>query len=265
MKAHQRVVRERMAELEGADDLFGRYWEGINTDIKNMVVEPISRAKAAGVIGKYEWLGCMPAIVWYCFGAFFDKVLAGVVCYGPEYSENLGRLARERGIKCADWSKYGFEGKMILLSRGACVHWAHPHTGSKLIRRSMDMLPKKYEVVTSTCDPAAGEIGTIYQACGFHYVGSMREQNKNVQFREKDRHAWMIDGKIVGSRSMRALVGSNKKEDVARAFPQAVECMQYSKHRYFCFRGRSGRRHLEAIRHMILPYPKRTSEQRETV
>lgn len=44
----------------------------------------------------------------------------------------------------------------------------------KVIRRSMRLLPERYRIVTATCDRAAGEIGTIYQACGFDDVGTMR-------------------------------------------------------------------------------------------
>ncbi len=202
MKAHQRVMREQIAAT-GGNGLLGEWWSGLDTDISKSTVKEIDRKLCENVILEYEWLGCMPAVVWHCYGIFFGQFCGGVVCYGPEYSENLGIQAREAGRKCADWSKYGYEGKMILLSRGACVHWAHPHSGSRLIRRSMDLLPSKYEVVTATVDEAAGEIGTIYQACGFHYVGSMRDANANVNSRFMDRDAWMIDGKIVGSRSIR--------------------------------------------------------------
>jgi hypothetical protein len=201
----------------------------------------------------------MPAVVWFSFGIFFDQVCAGVVCYGPEYSENLGIQAREQGRKCADWSRYGFEGKMILLSRGACVHWAHPHSASKLIRGSMNLLPRKFEVVTATCDPAAGEIGTIYQACGFDYVGSMRDNNGAVNSRFMDRDAWLIKGKIVGSRAIRQMCGSTKAADVARVYPDAEKIKQHSKHRYFAFRGshKAKRAHRAAIGNLVKPYPKR--------
>jgi hypothetical protein len=37
----------------------------------------------------------------------------------------------------------------------------------------MDLLPERYQIVTATVDAAAGEIGIIYQACGFDYVGVM--------------------------------------------------------------------------------------------
>jgi len=116
-KAHQRLVRES-ASVRERDGLFGPWWESIDIDIKKAEVRPVDHATAKRIIEEYEWLGCMPAVVWYRFGIFFEGNCGGVVCFGPEYSENLGIQAREQGRKCADWSKYGYEGKMILLSRG---------------------------------------------------------------------------------------------------------------------------------------------------
>ena len=259
MKAHQRKVREDAAvrELSG---MFGPWWENINTDIKNAEVRPVDHATAKRIIEEYEWLGCMPAVVWYRFGIFFDGNCGGVVCYGPEYSENLGMQARKQGRKCADWSKYGYEGKMILLSRGVCLHWAHPHSASKLIATSIKMLPAKYRVVTATVDDLAGEIGTIYQACNFDYVGSMRDANKAVNSRKGDRDAWLIRGKLYGTRAIRQKVGSVRNDDVLKMYPSAEKVKQNSKGRYFYFRGkpREVKQLRSAIAHLIKPYPKRT-------
>lgn len=263
MIAHQRVIREQRKLLDLDADLFGRWWKTIDTAIERAEVRQCSIATAKEIIETYEWLGCMPAVVWYTFGIYWDGYCGGVVCYGPEYSENLGIQARQQGRKCADWSRYGFEGKMLLLSRGACVHWAHPHAASKLIRRSMDLLPPEYEVITATTDPAAGEIGTIYQASGFFYVGSMRDSNGNVKSRYMDRDAWLINGKIVGSRNIRAVCGSTKAQDIARIYPSAQKIKQHSKHRYFAFRGsrKTCKKHERAIAHLIKPYPKRGKSQ----
>lgn len=262
MKAHQRVIREHRAAQNLDADLFGQWWDNVDIDIASAVVREIDSATAATVILPYEWLGCMPAVVWHSFGIYFGGHLAGAVCYGPEYSENLGKLARD-GRACADWSRYGFEGKMILLSRGACVHWAHPHSGSKLIRASMRQLPARFEVVTATTDAAAGEIGTIYQAAGFYYVGSMRDANPNVKSRPMDRDGWLINGKLWGSRSVRQVCGSTRQEAIASIFPNAQRVKQHAKHRYFAFRGsrQTQRAHRSAIEHLIKPYPKRESEQ----
>jgi len=246
-KAHQRVIREQKEK----DDLSGLVepsWKNINRDITNAIVKPIDRALAKKIVEEYEWLGCMPAISLYHFGIFYDGICAGVTVFSKDYIENLGH-----------WDKYGYTGRMLLLSRGVCVHWAHPHSGSKLIMESIKQLPKQYDVITATIDQAAGEIGTIYQACNFTYIGSMRESNPNVKSKPKDRFGVKINGKIYGARAMRSKVGSQKKEDILKAFPDAEFVPQYNKHRYFYFLGSKGNRKFlkKQIEHLIKPYPKR--------
>ena len=167
MKAHQRIIRER--ESASAGDLFGQWWEGMEVDIKTAIVKPITHNQARPIIEKYEWLGCMSAVTWHCYGIFFNGYCGGVVTYGVEYIENLGR-----------WDSYGYTGKIILLSRGVCLHWAHPHSGSKLIRGSMKLLPEKYKVVTCTVDDMAGEIGTIYQAAVLIMLGQCATQTRRL-------------------------------------------------------------------------------------
>ena len=261
--AHQKQIRDRRAADDASQNIFGEWWNGINRDISNAIIKEIDRPTCAKIILEYEWLGCMPAVVWHMYGIFFDGNCAGVVCYGPEYSENLGKISRESGKAGADWSKYGYEGKMILLSRGACVHWAHPHCGSKLIRRSMEMLPRKYQVITATTDEAAGEIGTIYQACGFHYIGSMRDANPNVNSRRLDRDGWLINGKIYGARTMRQKFGCSRMSEILKRYPSAEKIKQHSKHRYFAFRGtrKEQKAHFSAIENMVKPYPKRNASE----
>ena len=148
--AHQKIIRDKKAETDKSN-LFGEYWNNLDLDLKKAVVKEIDLHSAAKMIIEYEWLGCMPAVNFYDFGIFFDGVCGGVVVYGQEYIENLGR-----------WDKYDYTGKIILLSRGVCIHWTPINTASKLIMSSIKMLPKKYKVITCTTDHLAGEIGTIY-------------------------------------------------------------------------------------------------------
>jgi hypothetical protein len=196
-------------------------------------VREVSYDTAEAIILKYEWLGTMPAIVRYCYGIFFDGCCGGVVVYGDEYAENLGV-----------WDKYGFTGKIICLARGACVHWAPPHAGSKLIRRSLGLLPIHYKIVTCTTDHEAGEVGTIYQACGFVFV----QMNTHARYQ--------IEG--VPSRAVRGRL-KNKDQIIAAGLTPKVE---HQKGRYFAFRGTAGeRKHSRrAVAHLIKPYPKRAEE-----
>ena len=249
MRAHQKIVRDKAGEAK--TDLFGNWWDEIDTDIKKAVVKETTRGVAEEIIHEYEWLGCLAAVNWYYYGIFFDGVCGGVVCYGPEYIENLGK-----------WDKYGYTGKIILLSRGACVHWAHPHSASMLIRRSMQMLPERFKVVTCTVDDLAGEVGTIYQACGFDYVGSMRDANPNVNSKKGDRDAWVIDGKLYGSRNIRSKFGTTKIEEIKKHHPDVKKVKQNSKGRYFAFIGSKNDKkcNRKTITHLLKPYPKRDND-----
>jgi len=241
-KAHQRIIREAKA-AEPSNDLFGQWWP-TNPDIKDCEVRAVSYDTAKAIIEEYEWLGNMPSITLHAFGAFYDGACAGVVCYSPEYCENLGR-----------WDRFGYTGKIILLSRGACVHWAHPHTGSLLIRRSMRMLPDKYKVVTGMSDIRAGEIGTIYQACGFDYVGAMRERSGLIPRQD----TVIVNGEQLAHRTCKRRFGTASVTKI-RAMGHVVDTTpDIDKARYFGFRGtkREKRELRNAILEYIQPYPKR--------
>jgi hypothetical protein len=228
-KAHQRVVRERLA----AEDEHGG-----NTDIRVAEVRAITGAEAKTIIAKYEWLGTMPAVVCHCFGIFFEGRCGGAVVYGIESGENLGV-----------WGRYGFDGKIIALVRGACVHWAHPHTASKLIRASMRLLPERYQVVTATVDAAAGEIGTVYQAAGFDFVGVMREGGRALV---------RVNGKHVSERQAGRLAGTQGARALAKLGLDVISVPRRARYFAFCGSRRDRLRNRAAVAHLLQPYPKRS-------
>lgn len=234
MTAHQKLVREQRRREDADADLFGRWWEGLDLNLRRAQVRPITYETARSIIEKYEWLGTMPAIVRFAYGVFFDGSCGGVVVYGDEYGENLGV-----------WDAYGFTGRIICLSRGACAHWTPTGTASRLIRASMRLLPRRYEVVTATTDMEAGEIGTIYQACGFHCA----KMNTNLRYQSAG----------VSSRTLRTAGLMNKRQIEAAGLTPKPE---RQKGRYFAFRGPAAvvRRHRQAIAHLVQPYPKRAEK-----
>jgi hypothetical protein len=249
MMAHQKIIRDRRAAERSDADMFGNWWQGIDIDIAKADIREVSYETAKAIIEKYEWLGTMPAVSRFYYGIFFGGCCGGVVVYGDEYAENLGV-----------WDKYDFTGRIIALLRGACVHWAHPHSASKLIRESMKLLPAKYKVITATTDSTAGEVGTIYQACGFAYVGTMSAGGKRASVNTKSGKAMSgrQAGRIYGTRGHDALTALGVDND---AVPR--------KGRYFGFRGsRSEIKQMEkAISHLVKPYPKRAGKvsSRDTV
>jgi hypothetical protein len=200
-------------------------------------VRPIPLTEAKAIIERREWLGKMPAVAVHAFGIFFENKCGGAVVFGPEYAENIGV-----------WSRYGFTGKIIALLRGACEPWAHPHSASKLIRRAMRLLPERYKVVTATCDAAAGEVGTIYQACGFDYVGQMHSGGRALIY-------WR--GGIISERSAKQRFGTEGRKRLAALGIRSQ--LVPRRTRYFAFRGKAREQAAlrSAIADRIKPYPKR--------
>ena len=242
-EAWQYKMRQSFATKEEKD----KYWQRYDLSVLKSIVKEITYSEAKAVIEKYEWLGCMPVCVRHCYGLFFpslsdedDWLLGGVTVFSQEYAENQGV-----------WDKYGYTGKIILLARGVNLHFCPKNANSHLIMESIKLLPEQYKVVTCTVDNLAGEVGTIYQACNFDYVGVMRKG--------KERTGFLINGKLYGSRAIRQKYGTQKKDEIKKLIPDVKIIKQKSKGRYFYFRGnkREVRELRKPILHLIKEYPKR--------
>lgn len=126
-------------------------------------------------IERYEWLGTCGFGVRYVFTARYNGLLGGV-------------------IMMAEPNGYQFDQKLeILIQRGACASWTPINLGSRLIMFSCNWMIKNTNkrIFTAYSDPEANEIGTIYQACNFDYLG--QKFGSEFQF-------ILPDGKLVGTR-----------------------------------------------------------------
>jgi hypothetical protein len=67
-----------------------------------------------------------------------------------------------------------------LISRGACISWSPKNLGSSLIMFSINWMVKNtsFRFFTAYSDVEARELGTIYQACNFTYLG----QNSGARY-----------------------------------------------------------------------------------
>lgn len=81
-------------------------------------------------------------------------------------------------------------------------------------------------MVTATVDARAGEVGTIYQAAGFDYVGPMRKGTRAVI---------RLSGKHMSERAAQQLVGTQGTVILARLGFDAISVPR--KKRYFAFLG----------------------------
>ena len=117
----------------------------------------------------------------------------------------------------------------------------------------MRMLPAKYKVVTCTVDAQAGEIGTIYQACGFDYVGQMSKGGNRASIIGPD-------GKHISSRTALTLYGTRSIKKL-RGMGMTVSAVP-RKARYFGFTGTKKEKQelRNSIEPLLKPYPKRAEQ-----
>ena len=245
--AWQRLIRERHAQEH---DPLLPVKRKLARSFDNASMKEVDRATAKPVILKYEWLRTMGATD-HQFGLYFGEYLAGVICFG-----------RTAGTKTAG-SVCGpkFAHTVKILNRGACVHWAHPHSASFSIRRACHLMSEKgFHVFVAYSDTEAGEIGTVYQASNWLYCGPT---NSTEQFRTPD-------GKVRDARQVHCLTrdrtGGTMRYKRTRAEQKEMLLKQgceffdgTAKHRYIGLYGdrRIKRTLRRALRLEVLPYPKR--------
>jgi hypothetical protein len=113
-------------------------------------------------IERHEWLGKMPMAVTHRFTARLkgSNLLAGVIVMATPNTFSF---------------LLGEEGKNLekLIARGACISWSPKNLGSWLIMKSIKWMVAntEFRYFTAYSDPEAKELGTIYQACNFIYLG----------------------------------------------------------------------------------------------
>jgi len=122
-------------------------------------------------IERHEWLGKMPHRPTHRFIATYKGHLAGVIVMATPnaFSNLLGKDNRN---------------KEKLISRGACISWSPKNLASSLIMFGIKWMVKNtaYRYFSAYSDTEARELGTIYQACNFKYLG----QNSGARFEYHD-------------------------------------------------------------------------------
>ena len=148
-------------------------------------MEPATKEIAEFIL-KYEWLGTLGVYPKWCFTARYKGMLAGAIIMNEPtaYSKILGE----------ETPKYE-----ALIQRGATSSWAPKNLGSRLIRFACNWMVNNSEkrAFVAYGDPSAEEIGTIYQACGFDYLG--QSFGNSVLY----RHPQVKKGKIFSAQSLK--------------------------------------------------------------
>ena len=132
-------------------------------------------------IKKHEWLGKLPNRPTQRFTARLKEgnILAGVIIMAvPNTFSHL--LGREN----SDLEK--------LISRGACISWSPKNLGSWMIMKSIKWMVRntEFRYFTAYSDPEAKELGTLYQACNFSYLGKGAGVTKQYFDSENEKQGW---------------------------------------------------------------------------
>jgi len=160
-KAHQRIIREKF-QVEDAFNLFGNWWEKIDKSPNKTIVKEVERNSVEPIISKYEWLGNIPDNANRFVALFFEgKIMGGALAFSYQFFGGKYKL---------------FGQPAIALCRGVTLHYSPSWVSSYLIQNGLKLLFSNADPVfiIGFTDFRAGEIGTIYQACGWYYLGHKR-------------------------------------------------------------------------------------------
>lgn len=135
-------------------------------------------------IERHEWLGNLSQYTTHWFACYHNDILAGVILFNMPnaFSKMLGEDTPQLER---------------LISRGACISWSPKNLASSLLMWSIKWMVDntQYRLFTAYSDPTAREIGTIYQACNFYYLGQKSGTTK--------RYINPYTGKMVSDRYFR--------------------------------------------------------------
>jgi len=139
-------------------------------------------------IERHEWLGTLSQYTthWFaCYHIHNDvKIIAGVILFNVpnSFSKILGEETPQLER---------------LISRGACISWSPKNLASAFLMWCITWMVKntQYRLFTAYSDPTAKELGTIYQACNFYYMGQSAGAT--------NRYINPYNGKIVSDRYFR--------------------------------------------------------------
>jgi predicted nucleic acid-binding Zn ribbon protein len=227
--AHQAKIRAAHAAADPRPAL---------TSLAGCTVEPITVGQAREIIVKYEWLGTMNRWRLATYGLWSPaRKLLGAVSFGRVGSPEAHNICGPE-----------FRRKTIALERGACVHFAPKNAASFLIRRACKQahVAHGWSVFFAYGDPEAGEIGTIYQALGWRYLG--RGLGRHHGYREE----WQRPGETAW-RSERILRHASLTKPAALALGWHHR-RRAAKYVYIWFEDPAA---ALRCRYPALPYPKR--------
>ena len=124
------------------------------------VTDKKEQQKLKQFIERHEWLGNLSQYTTHWFACYHKDIISGVILFNMPnaFSKTLGENTKELER---------------LISRGACISWSPKNLASSFLMWCIKWMVDntQYRLFTAYSDPTAKELGTIYQACNFYYMG----------------------------------------------------------------------------------------------
>jgi hypothetical protein len=255
-KCYQRHIRELYAELEPRPQL---------QSLGGAVVERISNAEAKQIITKYEWLQKMGILTGASYGLKLNGELLGVACFGF-----VGGKVRQICEGATPEETYKLSCATVCLQRGACVPWAPKNAASFLIRNACRQAYKDHgwKIFFAYSDSAAGEIGTVYQAGNWLFIGAgSGRPNKafHSDYVSPDKKTTLTSysinhGRLKLQKKFGVPDGKPFRRWLVEQGWTQIRNYSHAKARYVWFEGTGTERERlkQLCRYSFLPYPKRS-------
>jgi hypothetical protein len=180
-------IRVRNAEQDLADAEL-TIEEVASIKVADLTFRPVDKAEGnmcqriVQFIKRHEWLGTMPLHPTHRFIAEYKGHLAGAIIMSmpSAFSKLLGENTKDLER---------------LISRGACISWSPKNTASALLMFSINWMVKNtpFRLFTCYADSEAKELGTIYQACNFMYLGQRYSGGKMYCDPDKPKRGYFSD------------------------------------------------------------------------
>lgn len=246
-RCYQSVMRERYS-VSDRDGLFGDWWSDLPKNPESASVESARREEIEPLIRRYEWLGNLPDNCSLYAKLTFEGNIAGAVAF----------------------SRSGFGGRFSLLhrpawklTRGVTLHWAPPWASSFLISRSLRLLFDSPVFVVGFSDWEAGEVGTVYQASGWTYLGASRSRewvSPEGERRDASFHKIRVVSGSQHTKSGRVATAAQYQAERDEMLASGWTLPQRMRGKYATVAGQRGREHREleeVLAAHAKPYPTR--------
>ena len=210
---------------------------------QDMTVKEINKKEAQDFFIQYEHLGNCGLGVWH-YGLYNGDELISVVSFGAtNFNPNrssLGRIAKECDLK------------IIQLTRGGTKFDAPKNIPSYTISRAFIELKKRFGccLIAAYSDTKWNEIGTIYQASNFLYLGLTNP---------KDQSNYVINGEVISGWMVRKKYGTRDIRQLS-LMVDSIDKFPLTRKHFYVFPNTSKKKRkmvIKALQDDIQPYPKR--------